>query len=81
MRGKGYGKESLATLRKHAFENFKCKKFWLDVYPSNQKAISLYEKTGLGKEGLLRQIYKSENDYHDAIIYSMLRSEYYKNVE
>lgn len=75
-KGEGYGREAINALITYAFENMTINRFWLDVYPDNHVAISLYESLGLFKEGVLRQNYKSERGYLDQIVYSMLREEY-----
>ena len=78
-KGLGYGKEVMVAIIKYAFEEFGANRFWLDVYPDNHIGISLYEKLGLKKEGVLRQNYKSDRGYLDQVIYSMLKEEYYIN--
>lgn len=78
-KGLGYGKEVMKAIIEYAFEEFGANRFWLDVYPDNHVGISLYEKLGLKKEGVLRQNYKSARGYLDQIVYSMLREEYFDN--
>lgn len=75
-KGKGYGRESMLGLIKHAFEKTETNRFWLDVYPDNEVGIKLYESLGMHCDGVLRQNYLSERGYLDQIIYSMLRTEY-----
>ncbi len=77
-KGMGYGKEVMAALLRHAFEERAINRFWLDVYPDNHRGIRLYEGMGMHREGVLRQNYKSERGYLDQIIYAMLRSDYLK---
>lgn len=74
----GYGKEVMNALLKYAFEEMNMNRFWLDVYPDNIIGIKLYEGLGMNRDGVLRQNYKSERGYLDQIIYSMLKSEYFK---
>ncbi|MGH4118331.1 GNAT family N-acetyltransferase [Clostridium sp.] len=78
-KGIGYGKEALAALLKYAFEELKSNRFWLDVYPDNVIGIKLYERMGMYCDGVLRQNYKSERGYLDQVIYSMIKSEYFKS--
>ena len=77
-KGLGYGKEVVAALFKFAFEELNMNRFWLDVYPDNYIGIKLYEDMGMHRDGVLRQNFKSERGYLDQIIYSMLKSEYFK---
>lgn len=77
-KGKGYGREAITALIRHAFEQMDINRLWLDVYPDNHVGIALYESLGFVKEGVLRQNYKSERGYLDQIVYSILKEEYYK---
>ena len=77
-KGIGYGKEVMNALLKYAFEEMNINRFWLDVYPDNAIGIKLYEGLGMHRDGVLRQNYKSKRGYLDQIIYSMLKSEYFK---
>lgn len=78
QKGMGYGKEVMIALLRYAFEEKNINRFWLDVYPDNERGIRLYEGMGMHREGILRQNYKSERGYLDQIIYSMLKHEYLK---
>ncbi len=80
-KGQGYGREAMNALFKLAFETMKINRFWLDVYPDNTIGIKLYESLGMHRDGVLRQNYKAERGYLDQIIYSMLRSEYFRKGE
>lgn len=80
-KGQGYGREAMNALFKLAFETMKINRFWLDVYPDNAIGIKLYESLGMHRDGVLRQNYKAERGYLDQIIYSMLRSEYFRKGE
>jgi [ribosomal protein S5]-alanine N-acetyltransferase len=77
-KGMGYGRETMLALFRYAFEELDTNRFWLDVYPDNTIGIQLYEGLGMHRDGVLRQNYKSERGYLDQIIYSMLRTEYFK---
>lgn len=72
----GYGRETIKELIRYAFEELDINRFWLDVYPDNEKGINLYESLGMHRDGELRQSYKSERGYLNQIIYSILREEY-----
>ncbi len=77
-KGKGYGRETLLGIIKYCFEVVKCNRFWLDVYPDNEKGINLYKSVGMHHDGTLRQSYKSERGYLDQMIFSILKEEYFK---
>lgn len=80
-KGRGYGKEAMKAIIKFAFEDFGANRFWLDVYPDNTIGISLYEGLGMHCDGVLRQNYKSDRGYLDQIIYSLLRCEYFEDIQ
>lgn len=75
-KGLGFGEEAMDAILRFAFEKQTANRFWLDVYPDNLAGITLYEKLGLHRDGVLRQNYKAERGYLDQIIYSMLKPEY-----
>ncbi|HBB29093.1 MAG TPA: hypothetical protein DC000_07575 [Clostridiales bacterium] len=75
-KGKGYGRETLLGIIKYCFEVVKCNRFWLDVYPDNEKSINLYKSVGMHHDGTLRQSYKSERGYLAQMIFSILEEEY-----
>jgi len=75
-KSKGYGRETLLGVIKYCFEVVKCNRFWLDVYPDNEKGINLYRSVGMHHDGTLRQSYKSERGYLDQMIFSILKEEY-----
>ena len=77
-KGLGFGKEALQGLLKHAFEDRNLNRFWLDVYQDNIVGIKLYESLGMHRDGVLRQNFKADRGFIDQIIYSLLKSEYYK---
>lgn len=77
-KGLGFGRESMKAIMKFAFEELHTNRFWLDVYPDNLIGIRLYESLGMHLDGVLRQNYKAERGYLDQIIYSMLKTEYFK---
>ncbi len=77
-KNKGYGREAMEALFKFAFEELGANRFWLDAYPDNVVGIRLYESLGMHRDGVLRQNYKAERGYLDQIIFSMLKSEYFR---
>ncbi len=76
--GKGYGSDAINTLVKFIFEEMNINKITLCVYSFNERAIKCYEKCGFTREGLLREELFRQGKYHDEIMMSLLRREYYK---
>lgn len=49
--GKGYGKEALIKLLEQLHKEYRRKKIYLSVYPSNKQAIRLYQQLGFRFNG------------------------------
>ena len=71
--GKGYGFEMMKEIIQYA-EQQDFLRIELSVSVTNPKAQHLYEKTGFGKEGILRKYtyLKTENKYLDEVLMSWL---------
>ena len=72
----GYGAEAIATIIRYGFEELGLNRVGLSVFAFNEDAISTYEKVGFSEEGRLRQALKRDGIFHDAILMSVLRSEW-----
>jgi RimJ/RimL family protein N-acetyltransferase len=75
-RHKGYGTESIHLLLRYAFESLGLYRVGLSAFDFNGEAISAYEKLGFVVEGRFRQAIKRSSNFHDAILMSILRSEW-----
>jgi RimJ/RimL family protein N-acetyltransferase len=76
--GKGYGKESVSSLVKYAFNSLNFNKVSLDVAIFNQQAIRLYKSVGFKKDGILREDIFLQGRYIDVLRMSILKSEFFK---
>ncbi len=72
----GYGAEAIDTILRYGFEELRLNRVGLSVFEFNEDAISTYEKLGFRKEGRLRQALKRDGAFHDAILMSVLGSEW-----
>ena len=75
-RARGYGSEAIRTLLNHAFDDLKLRRIALSVFAFNEAAIKTYERLGFHREGHLRNAVKRDGGYHDAILMSVLASEW-----
>ena len=75
-RHQGYGTEAIDQLLRYAFEELGLNRIGLSVFEFNEEAISTYEKLGFMKEGRYRQAIKRRSGFHDAILMSILKSEW-----
>jgi ribosomal-protein-alanine N-acetyltransferase len=69
-RRQGYGELMLADLIQLARER-RAKSIYLEVRPSNQAAISLYEKTGFKEIGIRPDYYPDEFGREDAMVMAL----------
>ena len=75
-RHRGYGTEAIDRLLGYAFEQLGLNRIGLSVFEFNEEAIATYEKLGFVIEGRFRQAIKRRSGFHDAILMSILRSEW-----
>ena len=74
--GRGHGGKAMLLMMKHGFESMNLNRIFLRVYENNTRAIHAYEKIGFVQEGKLRQAIFQDGSYHDALIMSLLCSEW-----
>jgi RimJ/RimL family protein N-acetyltransferase len=75
-RHRGYGTEAIDCLLRYAFEELGLNRIGLSVFDFNERAISAYEKLGFVEEGRFRQAIMRSSGFHDAILMSILKSEW-----
>jgi RimJ/RimL family protein N-acetyltransferase len=72
----GYGAEAISLLLDYAFGELGLNRVGLSVFEFNEDAISTYEKVGFRDEGRIRRALKRDGTFHDAILMSVLKSEW-----
>lgn len=75
-RKEGFATEGIRLLCAYLFNQRGMNKVWGCVSIDNQAGIALCDTAGFHKEGTLRQHYFYEGDYHDGLLYAMLRYEF-----
>jgi RimJ/RimL family protein N-acetyltransferase len=78
---KGYGRQAMRLMVRHAFHNLNLNRVWLQVYATNTRGIRAYEAAGFIHEGRLRQAVVQDGEPIDVLIMSVLRSEWNENLE
>lgn len=73
---KKYGSEAMALALDFGFGMYNLHRIELQVYSFNKRAIHVYEKLGFKKEGVLSECLYFDNQYHDAIVMSLLEAEF-----
>ena len=76
MWGKGIGKTVTGQILKIGFLEKKLNRIFLTVSEPNIGGIKAYENAGFKIEGILRQACFRDNEYHNKIIMSILKSEW-----
>jgi len=74
-RRKGLGKDALMTFSKYLFMQRGVNKVYAQVGDFNQAGIKLFESIGFKKDGTLRNHHFYEGEFHDSLLYSLLRFE------
>lgn len=77
--GNGIGTITTQKVVKYGFENLDLNRIMLTVSEPNVGGIRAYEKAGFKFEGRLRQSCFRDGEYHDKLIMSILKHEYYEN--
>ena len=75
-RDRGYGADAISTLLDYAFGELELHRVGLSVFEFNEAAIATYEKLGFRKEGRYREAVKRNEAFHDAILMSILQTEW-----
>lgn len=72
----GLGKDAMRTLLRFLFSEMNLNRVYLYVHDYNERAINFYEKMGFIKEGRLRDAVFTEGEFHDILLFSILRKEF-----
>lgn len=75
--GSGFGTEAMRLMVDYGFRTLKLHRIELDVFMFNPRAVHVYEKIGFKREGVLRDVMFYDDEYHDAIIMSILEHEWF----
>ena len=76
--GKGLMSKAINKICDYGFYEFKVNRIEANVMPENLKSINLLLKNNFKIEGYLRQHRYHNNSFHDIVLYSILREDYYK---
>lgn len=78
--GKGKMTEALDEMLKFGFYSYGLNRIVAKVMEDNISSIKVLVKLGFVKEGLLRESFYKNGEYHNLIIFSILESEYGKKI-
>lgn len=74
--GRGYGTEAITLLMDYAFGALNFHRIAIGVVGFNTRALHFYEKVGFRREGVQREGYYYNHNYHDFVMMSILEQEF-----
>ena len=80
FQGRGYAKSATRIAINYAFRALNLHKVYLVVDQSNAAAIHIYEQCGFVIEGILREEFFSNGNYHDAYRMGLLQTDYLRDM-
>ncbi|MCC3373825.1 GNAT family N-acetyltransferase [Cohnella sp. REN36] len=75
-RGKGYGTRAVHILLKYAFFERRLNKFNDNVLEGNETSAAMLRKVGCIQEGVRRQVYYTNGQYLNSILFGLTKDEY-----
>ncbi len=72
--GRGLASKALGLVEEYAFSELRLHRLVADVDPENSASLSLFERAGFQREGLLRENWKTHLGLRDSVILGKLRS-------
>ncbi|WP_430789804.1 GNAT family N-acetyltransferase [Virgibacillus flavescens] len=75
---KGVMREVLVKLLEFGFETLGLNRIVGDIFAENIGSEKLLTRFGFTKEGVMRQTDFDGENYHDTVVFSLMRSEYFK---
>lgn len=73
---KGYGTDVVSLILKEAFEQLDLHRVGWWTYAENKGSIALALKMGFKEEGRLRQNVFFDNEFHDSLVFGLLKEDY-----
>ncbi len=74
--GRGYGTSFMQAICEWVFAECDVERFWLDLLPSNVRAVRVYEKIGFEREGVMRSALRTPGGRQDLLLMSLLRADW-----
>ena len=77
--GQGLMTEALDAMLKFGFEDYGFNRIVAKVMTENTGSVKVLQKLGFVQEGILRESMYKNGQYHDLMIFSILKSEYHSD--
>jgi len=75
---KGYGTEAARLIIKYGFEQLNLHRISSSAFSFNERSLRLHRKVGFREEGRQREAQFKNGQYHDLVIFGLLREEWKK---
>ena len=75
---KGYGTEAAQLIIKYGFEQLNLHRISSSAFSFNERSLRLHRKVGFREEGRQREALFKNGQYHDLVIFGLLREEWKK---
>lgn len=75
FRGRGVGDAAARLFQRHLLVELDLHRIELQIYGFNERAIAQAERTGYVREGVKRRAYRRNGQWHDAVLFGLLREE------
>lgn len=76
FRGKGYAREAVELMLRHAFERLGLHKVTAGAYSDHAACLTAFQRAGFAVEGRQRQHLFRDGIYHDKVLMGCLREEF-----
>lgn len=78
---RGYTTEAAAAMLRHGFVDLKLNRIFAHHYDTNPSSGRVMQKLGMSYEGTLRKHIKKWGEFHDAVCYGMVASDWHASQE
>ena len=76
--GRGIMTKCVEVMIDYSFNTLMLNRFILKAIDTNDRSNNIAKRLGMTKEGVLRKAAKQNGEFHDVVIYSLLKDEYKK---
>jgi RimJ/RimL family protein N-acetyltransferase len=73
---KGYGTEAARLIINYGFQQLNLHRISSGAFAFNERSIKLHKKVGFREEGRLREAFFKNGQYHDLVLFGILREEW-----
>jgi RimJ/RimL family protein N-acetyltransferase len=78
---RGYGTEATRLILKYGFAQLNLHRISSNAFSFNERSIRMHKKLGFREEGRQREINFSNGQYHDLVLFGILKKEWQEDVE